>query len=379
MRAVPTVHIYTRHGRACSHGKDRAWKKCACVKWVMWHHKGKMHRQSTASRDWNIAAKLVHKIEEQYEQAALGKTGKPDAGVTIEQAARLYLVDKESQHLAKDTLRKLETIFEKQMLTWFHDLGIRFIREIDIPQLVAWRGTWSDGPLAARKKQERVKGFFWFCLRNKWIVENLAIGLSKIKVTSKTVDVLAAEEFETLVNTTVTYGRNEIERTRVRALLLLLRWSGLSIRDGVTLERSRLTADDCLLLRRAKTGQSVTCPIPPFVAEALRTVPDGPRPNPAFFFWTGNGNPKSAVADWQRAFRRLFKLAGLKNADGSLRRIYPHILRHTFATQCLASGVPLEDVATMLGHSSIRTTEKHYSHWIKSRSDKLEASVRAAW
>jgi site-specific recombinase XerD len=89
--------------------------------------------------------------------------------------------------------------------------------------------------------------------------------------------------------------------------------------------------------------------------------------------------PKSAVADWQRAFRKLFALAALENPDGSSKRVYPHILRHTFATQCLAAGVPLEDVATMLGHSSIRTTEKHYSHWIKGRADRLEASVRQAW
>jgi site-specific recombinase XerD len=89
--------------------------------------------------------------------------------------------------------------------------------------------------------------------------------------------------------------------------------------------------------------------------------------------------PKSAVADWQRAFRKLITLAALKNPDGSTKRVYPHILRHTFATQCLAAGVPLEDVATMLGHSSIRTTEKHYSHWIKGRADRLEASVRQAW
>jgi integrase len=338
-----------------------------------------MYRQSGKTSKWDVATKQARNIEAKYEAELTGKPAPPTRGITIEQAVRIYLVDRESQHLKRSTLSKLETIFQKQMVTWFHDLNIRFLREIDLPQLIGWRGSWSDGPLASRKKQERVKGFFWFCYRNRWIAENPAIGLSKIKVTAKPVDVLTREEFDKLVAATHEYGRKESERARIRALLLLMRWSGLAIRDAVTLERSRLSADDRLLLYRTKTGVPVSCPIPPHVAEGLRTVPDGLRPNPAYFFWSGNGDAKSAVADWQRAFRKLFALADLKNPDGTKRRVYPHVFRHTFATQCLASGVPLEDVAMMLGHSSTRTTEKHYSHWIKARADRLEASVRQAW
>lgn len=338
-----------------------------------------MFRQSASTAKWDTAAKQARQIETKYEQALLGKPTAPDTGIAIEQAVRVYIMDRESQQLKQATISKLETIFQKQMVTWFHDLGIRFLREIDLPQLILWRGSWSDGPLAARKKQERVRGFFWFCFRNKWLAENPALGLSRIKSSSRPVDVLTSTEFGSLVEATHRYGRKESERARIRALLLLMRWSGLAIRDAVTLERSRLTADDRLLLYRAKTGQPVLCPIPPSVAAVLRAVPDGPRPNPAYFFWSGNGQAKSAVADWQRAFRRLFTLANLKNPDDSKRRVYPHVLRHTFATECLAKGVPLEDVAMMLGHSSTKTTEKHYSHWIKARGDRLEASVRQAW
>jgi integrase/recombinase XerD len=338
-----------------------------------------MYRQSASTPKWDVAAKQARNIEAKYEAALIGKPPEPSAGVMIENAVRLYLVDRESQHLKRATLSKLETIFEKQMVTWFSDLGIHFLREIDLPQLIGWRGSWADGPLAARKKQERVKGFFWWCFRNKWIAENPALGLSKIKVTPKPVEVLTKDEFDKLLATTYRYGRKEAERTRIRTLLLLMRWSGLAIRDAVTLERSRLTADDRLVLYRTKTGVPVSCPIPPDVAQALRAVPDGLRPNPTYFFWSGNGNPKSAVADWQRSLRKLFDLADLKNPDGSKRRIYPHVLRHTFATQCLATGVPLEDVAMMLGHSSTRTTERHYLHWIKARADRLEASVRQSW
>ncbi len=33
----------------------------------------------------------------------------------------------------------------------------------------------------------------------------------------------------------------------------------------------------------------------------------------------------------------------------------------------------------LLGHSSVKITEKHYSPWVKARRDQLAASVRNAW
>lgn len=70
------------------------------------------------------------------------------------------------------------------------------------------------------------------------------------------------------------------QATRVRTLILLMRWSGMAIGDAVSLERSRLTDNNEIFLRRAKTGQPVYVPIPPDVADALRNIPPGPAPNP---------------------------------------------------------------------------------------------------
>ena len=38
---------------------------------------------------------------------------------------------------------------------------------------------------------------------------------------------------------------------------------------------------------------------------------------------------------------------------------HPHRFRHTFAVELLKKGVPLEEVSILLGHSSVRITEKH--------------------
>lgn len=114
-------------------------------------------------------------------------------------------------------------------------------------------------------------------------------------------------------------------------------------------------------------------------AESLRNIPPGPSPNPRYFFWSGNGSPKSVVGNWQRSFRRLFKIANLRRDDGSLQRCHPHMLRDTFAVEMLLAGVPLEQVSILLGHKSVKITEKHYAPWVKARQEQLAANVRKAW
>jgi integrase len=41
--------------------------------------------------------------------------------------------------------------------------------------------------------------------------------------------------------------------------------------------------------------------------------------------------------------------------------------------------VPLEEVSKLLGHESIKTTERHYAKWVKGRPDRLDSLVSATW
>jgi integrase/recombinase XerD len=88
---------------------------------------------------------------------------------------------------------------------------------------------------------------------------------------------------------------------RMRVLVLLMRWSGLAIKDAVMLERKALDADGALFLRRAKTGVPVFVPLLPAVFSLLRTLPSA---NPVYFFWSGNGDPQSVVKGYGRRFRK---------------------------------------------------------------------------
>jgi integrase/recombinase XerD len=165
------------------------------------------------------------------------------------------------------------------------------------------------------------------------------------------------------------YGRTGQENARrLRALVLLLRYSGLRIGDAVSLPRDRI-ADGKLFLYTAKTGTLVSCPLHNDVIQALDAVLGTSE---KYFFWTGQGNLKSAVGDWQRSMKKLFALAKVSGG-------HAHRFRHTFAVELLLAGVPIERVSVLLGHSSTRITEKHYSAWVRARQEQLEADVRASW
>ena len=55
------------------------------------------------------------------------------------------------------------------------------------------------------------------------------------------------------------------------------------------------------------------------------------------------------------------------------------MFRDTFAVEMLLAGVPIDQVSILLGHASVKITEKHYSPWVKARQIQLQQSVRNAW
>ncbi len=115
------------------------------------------------------------------------------------------------------------------------------------------------------------------------------------------------------------------------------------------------------MLYTQKTGQIVWLPLPDVVVKGLEGL--GQRP-----FWNGSGTIKTFVGNWQRSLDRLFKLAGVVG--------HAHKFRHTFSVNLLSKGVSIENVALLLGHSSIRITERHYSAFVQARQDVLEEAVR---
>jgi integrase len=159
------------------------------------------------------------------------------------------------------------------------------------------------------------------------------------------------------------YG--EMNRARIAAFVAVLRWTGLRIRNVVQSRRSQIF-DEYIILRTQKNNKAVRLPLHPDILKSLEMIASGGE----YIFWFGEGNPKSFVGDWQRTFGRLGILAGV--------HIHAHRWRHTFATDLLSKGIPVTEVAAILGNSA-RIVEKHYSQWIQSRQTAIDSAVKATW
>jgi integrase len=55
------------------------------------------------------------------------------------------------------------------------------------------------------------------------------------------------------------------------------------------------------------------------------------------------------------------------------------MFRDTFAVELLLAGVPIDQVSLLLGHSSVKITERHYAPFCKARQEQLSAAVKLAW
>jgi integrase/recombinase XerD len=382
------LSVYSRHYPPCT-SDDLNYKRCRCPKWIngVLGADGPFIRRSAKTRSWEKAEEFKRELEAEYEVKQNGdreSVAVTPEKISVKDAVTRFLNSKRNENLAESTVEKLKTIFEKQFLSWATASRLNHLEDIRTADLEAFRDTWEDGPLAKKKKQERLVGFFYYGLRLGWIKSNPAVSLGRIRADGPPTDYFPKHEFNQIIDATYIYQpkgwvecRNQA--TRLRILILLMRWSGLAIRDAVTLERRRLNEKDELFLYRAKTGNPVYVPLPSELAELLRTIPPGPCPNPRYFFWSGNGSAKSVVGNWQRSFRRLFKIANLQREDGTAKRCHPHMLRDTFAVEMLLAGVPLEQVSILLGHKSVKITEKHYAPWVKARQELLAANVRKAW
>jgi len=79
--------------------------------------------------------------------------------------------------------------------------------------------------------------------------------------------------------------------------------------------------------------------------------------------WAG-----APVKSIKRAFRAAVMRAGLDKA------VTPHVLRHTAASWMAEAGIPMSEIAAVLGHRDSRTTERVYA---KFSPEYLQKAVRA--
>ena len=273
------------------------------------------------------------------------------------------------RNLHESTLYKYTSFFA-QLKSFAEKKGLYAVKELTLEALRDFREEWKDGPRSRLKKIERLRAWLGFCLDSKWIEENYARKLHEPHVVDRPTLPFSREDMLKILTAFQAYGKSAglVNAQRLKAFVLLLRYSGMRIGDCVKFSTHQLSGNR-LFLYTQKTGVPVRRVLPDFVVRELEAAP---KSSERYFFWTGNSKLRSAIGKWQRGLQRLFKLAGLEGG-------HAHRFRDTFSTALLQAGVPLDRVSVLLGHRKVSVTEKHYAAWVREGQEQLELDLQRAW
>ena len=362
---MPMLTTYRRHRKGCEHrGEGRKYRRCRCPIWVDGFLAGQEIRKSLGIADWQKAQDKIRQWEAMESETETG--AEPMA---IKEAGERFLADAKARKLHESTVYKYKLLF-KQLGDFAQKRGFRYLNELDLQALDDFRSEWKDGPRSSLKKLERLRAFLRFSERRKWIDANPAADLKAPKIQNRPTMPFTHAEMVKILAAFPKYAVRArlMNAQRLKAFVLILRYSGMRIGDAVKMKVDRITGNK-LFLYTQKTGVPVYCVLPDFVVRELEAAP---RSSEGYFFWTGASKLHSAIGKWQRRLQNLFALAEVQEG-------HAHRFRDTFAVELLLAGVPLERVSVLLGHQSLRITERHYSPWVRARQEQLEQDLKRVW
>ncbi len=253
----------------------------------------------------------------------------------------------------------------RQSLTRFHQWCAE--RALELPQVTLpllsdyVYGLHAAGlaPSSCRVAVVHLRIFFRYLHRERLLPMNPAALLEGGRSGRHLPETLAAEAVKRLLESTdpadVPYG------ARDRAMLEMLYGSGLRVSELVNLSGSQVDWDEGFLLVRGKGSKQRHVPMGGAAARALRHYLAVARPclvragrRAEFVFLSNRGT--------QLTRERVRQIIKARAAEAGLsENVYPHLMRHSFATHLLENGADLRVIQDMLGHADLATTQI-YTH-----------------
>jgi integrase len=240
-----------------------------------------------------------------------------------------------------NTLYTLEVAVRVHIKPNLPDMALNLVSGLTLQKFLT---TISDKPRTRKTVYDVLNGAFRSAVELKLISDN-PIQAVKIPVHQR-------ERGKTLTVAERSAFFKAVKGHWLENLFLFLIYTGARRNEALSLNRSDVDFKNNLLhIRGTKTEKSDrTIPLFKRVEKLLLSV----KPDKAGYYFPFR--PDTAT----RCFKKLCPIHKL------------HDLRHTFATICLETGIPLKVVQEWLGHSEISTTADIYSH-VTHEQNRLEA------
>jgi len=232
--------------------------------------------------------------------------------------------------------------------------------EVTLAQIAEYLAFRKSGGLAAASLKlvvVAIKVFFRFLHLRHRIPEDIAEILPLPRVERYLPETLNEAQVEQLIESV------PVDRPlglRDRAMLELLYGSGLRVSEMAGARLEHLHLEEHIIRVTGKGNKTRLAPVGSKACEAIEQYLAQERPlfvkrrTGSELFLSIRGTRLTTVRCWQ-IVRERARQAGLEQA------VYPHLLRHSFATHLLTNGADLRVIQEMLGHADISTTQI-YTH-----------------
>jgi site-specific recombinase XerD len=181
------------------------------------------------------------------------------------------------------------------------------------------------------------------------------------KTPERTLDLISPDELSRLLNSP---SGTSLKDLRDKAILELLFSTGLRVSELCSLTNDFDFKRDEISIR-GKGGKVRVVFISDEAKNAVKKYLDARKDmNDALFVQIDSpksdlGEKSSNSALTRRSIERIVKQHAIK--AGITKKVTPHVIRHSFATDLLNNGADIRSVQVMLGHSNISTTQI-YTH-----------------
>lgn len=222
-----------------------------------------------------------------------------------------------------------------------------------------------------------VRGFFQYLLREAQVSADPTEAVPAPAFRQTMPRVLSPDEAKRVLAAPADMGENlpvgpreRALRGRDAALLQLLYASGLRVSELAGLRLSDLDLEAGVVRCTGKGDKQRLVPVHRVAQKALqqylrrdRPVLTRTCPLTPYLFPNGRQGRLTRQALWKR-------LRAYGTAANLRQPLYPHLLRHSFATHLLEGGADLRSLQAMLGHADIQTTQI-YTHVVTGRIQEV--------